>query len=239
MENSENSEQSLTFDKRSERLRGEEYDQVSSRTFNLVMVLTILYGLVLNVALVHYAAAPLIQWIAGCANPKGVITLFFVGYFVVSLAGIILSGWSTNPVVSFIGFSLVAFAFGVLLCFFVPHFQEVIVFRAIGITACVTLVIAVMAVANPNIFLSMGKALFITLLVGLIAEIVVTFIFKYTGTVFDWIFVIVFSGYIGYDVARSQQYSKTLDNAVDCAVDLYMDIINLFVRLLSILGKKK
>ena len=55
MENSENSEQSLTFDKRSERLRGEEYDQVSSRTFNLVMVLTILYGLVLNVALVHYA----------------------------------------------------------------------------------------------------------------------------------------------------------------------------------------
>ncbi len=44
--------------------------------------------------------------------------------------------------------------------------------------------------------------------------------------------------YIGYDIYRSQQYPKTLDNAVDSALDIYMDIANLFIRILSILGKR-
>ncbi|MCR5192464.1 MAG: Bax inhibitor-1 family protein, partial [Bacteroidales bacterium] len=49
----------------------------------------------------------------------------------------------------------------------------------------------------------------------------------------------LFSGYIGYDVAKSQAYPKTLDNAVDSALDIYLDIINLFIRLLSILGRRE
>ena len=35
------------------------------------------------------------------------------------------------------------------------------------------------------------------------------------------------------DWAKAQEKPKTLDNAVDSAVDLYLDIINLFVRLLG------
>lgn len=231
--------ESLSFDKRAERLCGAENDVVSARTFNLVMILTILYGLVLNVAIVYYGATPLLQWLANATNPKGAMIGLFVGYFVCSLAGILLSAKSSEPLISFLGFNLVAIPFGVLLCLIIPFFDGQIVLRAIGLTACVTILIAAIAVANPNFFLSLGRALFITILVGLIAEVVATFAFHYQGTAFDWIFVIAFSGYIGFDVARSQQYSKTVDNAVDCAVDLYMDIINLFVRLLSILGKRK
>ena len=47
----------------------------------------------------------------------------------------------------------------------------------------------------------------------------------------------LFSLYIGYDVYRSQQFPHTVDNAIDCAVDLYLDIINLFLNLLRIFGK--
>lgn len=231
--------ESLTFDKRSERLRGAEYDLISARTFNLVMILTILYGLLLNVAIVYYGAAPLTEWLASYENTKGVWTGLLIGYLVCSFGGICLSAKSSNPLVSFIGFNLVAIPFGVLLCFIVPFFDGETVLRAVGLTACVTAIIAALALTNPNIFLKLGRALFITILVGLIAELVATFAFGYRGMVFDWLFVIVFSGYIGYDVSRSQQYAKTVDNAVDCAVDLYMDIINLFVRLLSILGKRK
>ena len=48
----------------------------------------------------------------------------------------------------------------------------------------------------------------------------------------------VFSLYIGFDVWRSQQFPKTVDNAVDCALDIYLDLANLFIRLLSILARK-
>ena len=54
----------------------------------------------------------------------------------------------------------------------------------------------------------------------------------------DWVVAAIFTLYIGYDIYRSQQYPKTLDNAVDSALDIYMDIANLFIRILSILGKR-
>ncbi|KGK42996.1 hypothetical protein LH51_02440, partial [Nitrincola sp. A-D6] len=43
------------------------------------------------------------------------------------------------------------------------------------------------------------------------------------------------SGNLGLEYA---QIPKTLDNAVDSAAALYMDIINLFLRILRILGRK-
>ena len=85
--------------------------------------------------------------------------------------------------------------------------------------------------------MGLGRTLLVALIVGLLAEVVATFLLGYRGMLFDWLFVILFSGYIGYDVARSQAFPKTLDNAVDSALDIYLDIINLFIRLLSILSR--
>ncbi len=63
------------------------------------------------------------------------------------------------------------------------------------------------------------------------------------GTIFphgiiDWIVVLIFCGYIGYDWGRANAIPKTLDNAVDSAAALYMDIINLFIRILRIMGRR-
>jgi FtsH-binding integral membrane protein len=43
----------------------------------------------------------------------------------------------------------------------------------------------------------------------------------------------LFCGYIAYDWAKAQEESPTADNAVDACVGLYLDIINLFLRILS------
>ena len=82
----------------------------------------------------------------------------------------------------------------------------------------------------------MGPTLFISLGIGLFGEII-SMLFGYTGNVFNWIFVIIFSLYIGYDWHKAQMYPKTLDNAVDSALDLYLDIINLFIRLLNLIKR--
>ena len=64
-------------------------------------------------------------------------------------------------------------------------------------------------------------------------------IFRRGFLIYDFLVAALFSLYIGYDWARANQCQKTLDNAVDLATSLYLDIINLFVRILSILSRNR
>ena len=53
----------------------------------------------------------------------------------------------------------------------------------------------------------------------------------------DYIVALIFCGFIGFDWAKAQVFPKTLDNAVDSAADIYVDVANLFIRILAITGK--
>ena len=128
---------------------------------------------------------------------------------------------------------------GVVLCLMLPGIPVAIVTKALLLTGLVTATMTLLGLVRPQLFLGLGRTLLIALVVGILAELVATFLFHYTGSVFDWLFVILFSGYIGYDVAKSQMYPKTVDNAVDCALDIYLDIINIFIRLLALLSRKE
>ena len=57
--------------------------------------------------------------------------------------------------------------------------------------------------------------------------------------VLDYVIVIIFSGFVGYDWAKAQAYPKNTVNAIASASDIYVDVVNIFIRLLSILGKKE
>ena len=126
----------------------------------------------------------------------------------------------------------------VLLAVCVPTYNVANIISAAVCTGAVTALMMVLASAKPDLFLGLGRTLFIALIVSLIVEIIATLL-GYGGDIFNWIFVIIFSGYIGVDWSRAQVMSKTVDNAVDAAVQIYLDIINLFIRLLEIIGKKK
>ena len=76
------------------------------------------------------------------------------------------------------------------------------------------------------------------LLITIIVEVIAGLIFRNWLGFFDYVVVLIFCGFTAYDWARAQVYPKTLDNAIDSAADLYMDIINLFVRILSITSSK-
>lgn len=45
--------------------------------------------------------------------------------------------------------------------------------------------------------------------------------------------------YIGYDFWKAQKYPKTINNAVDSAIDIYLDTVNLFLDILEILSDSK
>ncbi len=223
-----------TFARRKEeRLASGLPDTLTARSFNLVLCATLTYGLVVNALMVYFFYGPL-QQMASMLGWLGLLLLNIVP----TIAGVIIANRSTRPLVSFLGYNLVVLPIGLLLALVVPALPANIVVKAMGLTAMVTLTMTVLAVAAPQFFLGLGRTLLVALLVGLLAEVVATFLFGYRGAMFDWLFVLLFSGYIGFDVAKSQVYPKTLDNAIDCALDVYLDVINLFIRLLSILARR-
>jgi FtsH-binding integral membrane protein len=219
--------------RKQDRIESGYADQISSRTYNAIMCGTLLWGFLANVLMVAFLAAPVMN----LAMRVGPLWLF-VGYIVLALVGIMMSARSSSPVVSFIGFNLLVLPMGVMLCLLVPGLPVAVVTKALLLTGIVTATMVLLGIVQPNLFLSMGRTLFIAFIAAFIAELVATFLFHYNGTAFDWIFVILFSGYIGYDVAKAQIYPKTVDFAIDCALDIYIDIIGLFIRLLSLLSRE-
>ena len=77
-------------------------------------------------------------------------------------------------------------------------------------------------------------------MIGLVvAELVSFFLGMYYPNLFAVIGIFIFSLYVGYDWARGQQYPTTPSFACYTALQLYMDIINLFVRILRLMGRRR
>ena len=121
----------------------------------------------------------------------------------------------------------------------VSQYDPDIVIDAMRITGFVTLIMMVLGSLFPQFFEKIIGALTIALLAVIVVEFVEIFILGIHYGIIDWIVALIFCGYIGYDWGRANRIPKTIDNAVDSAAALYMDIINLFLRILRILGRRR
>lgn len=136
---------------------------------------------------------------------------------------------------SFLGYNLVVVPFGLIVNLVVSRYDSALVYEAIRITALVTLGMMLLGTLFPRFFARIASALTVALLLVIVVELVELFILGIHHGVIDWIVVLIFCGYVGVDWGRANQIPKTLDNAIDSAAALYMDIINLFLRILRIL----
>ncbi len=214
----------------------QETDQISSEKYNLVIGGCLLWGFLVNVFMVKF----MYESIALFAVKHFI--LFLVGYFVMAIAGSIMVNKSDNPVISFIGYNLFVLPLGMILTIVLNVYTaggyENTITLAFGITAAVTLLMMALSTAFPQFFLSMGKTLAVTLIITIVIE----FILMLAGfdlAIIDYIVVLIFCGYIGYDWAKANAKTKTVDNAIDSAAALYVDIVNLFLRILRILARAR
>lgn len=201
---------------------------LSVRAYNLIIGLVLLWGFVVNMIMCTFCTDIFMGW-----NPVVVI----IGYFIVAIAGIVICKLSKNAFVSFIGYNMVVVPVGVILSISLAEYDNISIMCALMVTACVTITMIFLASIIPNIFLSMGKVLFVCLLAVIIFELIFMFIGISTPSLWDIGVALIFCGYIGYDWAEAQKKEYTLDNAVDSVVELYLDIVNLFIRILSADGK--
>ena len=118
-------------------------------------------------------------------------------------------------------------------------FSDAAITDAFVATVGVTVLMMVAGMAFPQFFEKLGAVLFVALLVTIVIELLLTFVFHNDPTVIDYIVAVIFAGYIGYDWYKAQSYVRTYDNAIDSAADLYVDIVNLFIRILAIVAQNK
>lgn len=203
---------------------------ITERIYYLVIAATLFFGFAVNVIEVWFFADYFITW-----NP----VVFFIVYFVLAVAGILINTLSRKPVLSFIGYCLVILPLGAALTLVVPYYSFNVVRSAFLVTALLTGAFMLLALLYPKVFYSMWRVLSVCLFVALLWMIINMFTsFAVTAYVWvDWLVVLIFCCYIGFDISLAKAKPKTLDNAIDSACGLYLDIINLFIRLLIIFGR--
>jgi len=215
------------------RVLPEGATELSERAFNLIIGGVLLWGFLLNYLMVAFYT-PQVYRLVNQVGYKG----FLLGYFLLCIGGSFMIA-SPSPVLSFVGYNLIAVPVGMVVCVCLGSYSIAVVKSAVLVTAIVTLSFMILAMIFPGFFLRLGRVLGLSLLLALVAELVTTFIFHTYSSMYEWIFVGIFSLYIGYDWARANTCARTVDNAVDLAASLYLDIINLLLRILSIMGKRK
>ena len=201
---------------------------ISDRAYNLAIGLTLAWGFGVNYLIVTNVPVESIQ-----AIPFFVL---IIGYIVSCFAGIAIYSKSDNPAISFFGYNLIVVPMGIVITPLVHSFAPEVVKNAVMATGAVTVIMMCLSTMYPAFFKRIAGTLFVALIATIIVVLIMTFIFRARVGIFDWIIAAIFCGYIGYDWARANSIPKTLDNAVDSAASLYVDIINLFIRILAILG---
>lgn len=203
---------------------------ISTKQYNLTIGLTIAAGFLIDFLMAFYLAPQILS-----LPLIGVI----IAYFVMSLGGMYVVHKSSSAFVSICGFLVMAAGMGLVLTFILNAYELSSVYLAFGITAVITVIMAVCATLFEQFFLSLGRGLFFGLLIAIVVELVCTFLFPGMLMAMDYAVILLFCGFIGFDWARAQQFPKTVNNAVASAADLFVDIVNVLIRVLEIVGKSK
>lgn len=208
--------------------------QISERAFNLIIGGMLMWGFLLNYLTVTLFAEQAIQLVYGM-NPF----VFLIAYLVLVLIGnaMVVKG---GPSTSFIGYTLIAAPIGILLCVSIQGVPVSVVKSAVLVTAVVTLSFMIAGTLFPEFFLKMGRVLIFALIFMIIGNLISMFLFGNRGyMMYEWLGTALFALYIGYDWARANTCARTVNNAIDLSASLYLDMVNLFLRILQMMSRNK
>ena len=140
-------------------------------------------------------------------------------------------------------YCLYAFLTGLTLSFLFVYFKLDSIVYVFGITSSIFALMAVLGHFTKIDFTKLGSILLMAL-IGIIIASVINMFLKLTS--FDLgitiVGIIIFMFYIAYDIQKVKYIANSLEEdkaAIICAFQLYLDFINLFIKLLRLLGKSK
>ena len=212
------------------RMQRTEGKLLTESQYNIVIGLTLLWGILINVGMAVFLTPYIIQID---------FRIILVLYLVLSFGCTFLVYRSSSPALSFLGFTGLAIGMGLLLTSYLTLFTEATIYSAFLATGIIVVSMMLISLFFPAFFLSLGRVLIFALLGSIAVELIGGLLLHYPMFWMNYVIVVIFAGYVGFDWAKAQVYPKTMDNAIDSAADIYIDIVNIFIRLLSIMGRKK
>lgn len=129
------------------------------------------------------------------------------------------------------------FTLGAVVDRYVGAGKGAIVGEAAGLTAVIFLALSIYVHVTRRDFEWLGGILFVALIAILVSGLWMLLFGARAFTLFLWSVVsaVVFSGYILYDTSNILLKYET-DEVVSAVIDLYLDVVNLFLDLLRILS---
>ena len=208
--------------------------RVSVRTYNLIMAGLIFIGFVVMGAGALWARTPSFYLLfASNMLLLGVLPL------VASIAGIIMMSMAArrqSTALSLAGFAVFVSGFGTTAGMGLAMYDLPAINMAFFATAGITAFAGIVGVAFPAFSRRLGGILCSVLLGVLIVEIALM-LMGVDQTVTDLIVVAVFTGFIAYDFNRAARLEPTVPNAVLVASNLFVDIVNVLLRLVRIFSR--
>ena len=213
--------------------------ELSESRYNLLIGAALTWGFFLNFLIVQFAGPAILSM--ALSSPAGYST-FMIGFLVAYIALVLIGSAlvrSYNPARCFLGYNLIAVPVGVVVALATVGYDPQIVTRAALITAIVTLIMMIVSTLAPSVFARMGSGLGVALLGVIVVEAFATLVFRMDVSILDWIVVGIMCLYIAYDWVRANSVQRTATNAIAAASALYLDIINIFLRVLRILARSR
>lgn len=132
---------------------------------------------------------------------------------------------------------------GVMLGFAIIDIDESLAVKALQLTAICALATGVIAFFSGVNFEGLGKYLFVALLLFIVLRIATIFIKidRVKHKVLAMFGIVLFNLYLVYDFNKLSRENKMADqntwtNALDIAINLYLDLINLFLNILDFIS---
>ena len=183
-------------------------------------------------------------------NPNMLFNIFGSYYWILIIAEIIVVVWLSarirkmKPMTAKILFCLYSFLTGLTFSSIFIVYQITSIIYVFGITALIFLIFALIGYFTKIDLTKIGIYLFMALLGVVICSIVNMFIGSSTFNLgLTIVCLIIFIIYIAYDVQvikRNLYMITEEDNlAIYGALQLYLDFINIFLRLLQLFGKAR
>lgn len=183
-------------------------------------------------------------------NPNMIFNIFGSYYWVLAIAEIVVVIWLSarirkmKPMTAKILFCVYSFLTGLTFSSIFIVYEVASIIYVFGITALIFLIFALIGYFTKIDLTKIGVYLFMILLGIIICSIINLFIGNQTfDLVLTIICLIVFIIYIAYDIQIIKRNLYMIDQednlAIYGALQLYLDFINIFIRLIQIFGKSR
>lgn len=182
-------------------------------------------------------------------NANMLYNIFAKGYFILAiielLVVIVLSMCinKLSPMAAKILFCAYAFLTGLTFSGIFVVYEITSIIYVFGITALIFLIFSLLGYYTNIDLTKIGIYLFMALIAIIIASIINIFVGSETLDLgITIVAILIFIGYVAYDInviKRNLQFYNSENIAIYGALQLYLDFINLFIRLLKLFAKER